>query len=81
MSKVHKATWLHKLPSTPQEVRALAQRVAEAGFEMLIPCVKQSSGIADYQSKVAKVRDEYKTWDPLMVLAEESNKLGLSVHA
>jgi uncharacterized lipoprotein YddW (UPF0748 family) len=81
MAKIHKATWLHKLPSTPQDVKALAQRVAEAGFDMLIPCVKQITGIADYQSKVARVRDEYKTWDPLMVLADESNKLGLSIHA
>ncbi len=81
MPKIHKATWLHKLPSTPEEVRAVARRVADAGFDMLLPCVKQTSGIADYQSKVARVRAEYAGWDPLMVLAEESNKLGLKVHA
>lgn len=81
MSKIHKAMWLHKLPSTPEEVRAVARRTADAGFDMLLPCVKQPNGIADYQSKVANVRTEYSDWDPLMVLAEEANRVGLKIHA
>lgn len=81
MSEFHKATWLHKLPSTVDETKAVAQRLADAGFDLLIPCIKQVTGIVDYQSKVANVRAEYKDWDPLMVLAEEANDLGLSVHA
>jgi len=81
MPKARKATWLHKLPSTRDEVRRVAGRLAEAEFDLLIPCVKQPSGIADYQSSVAKVRDEYRGWDPLMVLAEEAGRVGLAVHA
>jgi len=81
MSKVWKAIWLHKLPSTPDEVKGLAQRLSDAGFDLLIPCIKQVTGIVDYQSHVANVREEYQSWDPLMVLAEEAKRLGLSVHA
>ena len=81
MSKVWKATWLHKLPSTPDEVEGIAQRLSDAGFDLLIPCIKQVTGIVDYQSRVANVREEYRSWDPLMVLAEEAERLGLSVHA
>lgn len=44
-------------------------------------CVKQTSGIADYHSTVANVREEFTSWDPLMVLAEEANRLKLDVHA
>lgn len=76
-----KSVWLHKLPSTPDAVKGVAQRLADAGFDLLVPCIKQPSGIADYHSKVATVRAEFKTWDPLMVLAEEANRLGLDVHA
>ena len=81
MNPAKKATWLHQLPSTQEEVRRIAQRLAEAGFDLLIPCVKQVTGIADFQSKVASVRSEFATWDPLLVLAEEANRLGLAVHA
>ena len=79
MSKIHKTMWLHKLPSTPEEVRC--SPATDAGFDMLLPCVKQPNGIADYQSKVANVRTEYSDWDPLMVLAEEANRVGLKIHA
>jgi uncharacterized lipoprotein YddW (UPF0748 family) len=81
MSKVWKATWLHKLPSTPEDVKTVARRLANAGFDLLIPCIKQVTGIADYHSRVANVRAEYRDWDPLMVLAEEANAVGLAVHA
>lgn len=81
MSTVKKATWLHKLPATPEAVKTVLRRLADAGFDLLIPCIKQVSGIADYHSKVARVREEYRDWDPLAVLAEEAGRVGLGVHA
>lgn len=81
MNSFKKAVWLHKLPSTPEAVKGVAQRLADAGFDLLIPCVKQVTGIVDFHSNIANVREEFKTWDPLMVLAEEANRLGLAVHA
>ncbi len=80
-SKIYKATWLHKLPSTPDAVRGIAQRLAAADFDMLIPCIKQPNGIVDYQSTIAHVRDEFRSWDPLEVLCEEAARLGLDIHA
>ena len=79
--KIWKATWWHKLASTPEQIKKDIQRLVDAEFDMLIPCVLQTSGIADYQSKIANVREEFKGWDPLMVAAEEANRLGLSIHA
>jgi len=81
MPTPHKATWLHRLPSTPDQVKQIVHRLASAGFDMVIPCVKQVTGIADYQSRVAEVRQEFRTWDPLMVMAEEAAGEGLAVHA
>ncbi len=81
MTQISKAVWLHKLPSTADAVRGIAHRLADAGFDLLIPCVKQVTGIVDYHSTVAKVRAEYQSWDPLRVLAEEANAVGLNVHA
>lgn len=77
----HKATWLHKLPSTESDVRGVARRLAEAEFDLVIPCVKQTSGIVDYQSRIANVRKEFRTWDPLEVLCDEAGRLGIDVHA
>lgn len=81
MKQAKKAVWLHNLPPTPEAVKRVAQRLAEARFDLLIPCVKQVTGIADYASRVANVNEKFESWDPLMVLAEESNRLGLAVHA
>lgn len=81
MSNLRKAVWLHALPDTPAAVKRIAQRLAEARFDLLIPCVKQVTGMADYHSHVAKVNDKFRAWDPLAELATEANRLGLAVHA
>ncbi|OPZ84874.1 MAG: hypothetical protein BWY76_01667 [bacterium ADurb.Bin429] len=75
------ATWLHSLPQTPDAVRVKIQRLADAGVDLLIPCVKQVDGLVDYPSEVANVRPEYQGWDALMVAAEEANRRGLAIHA
>ncbi|HOS42487.1 MAG TPA: family 10 glycosylhydrolase [Armatimonadota bacterium] len=81
MSTPKIATWLHSLPRTPEAVRATVQRLADAGVDLLIPCVKQTDGLVDYPSVVANVRPEYQGWDALMIAAEEANRRGLAIHA
>jgi uncharacterized lipoprotein YddW (UPF0748 family) len=78
---IHKAVWLHKLPTTEDKVRGVVQRLADAGFDMLLPCVKQTSGVADFRSRTAKASDEYRDFDPLAAVAEEGNRRGLKIHA
>lgn len=75
-----KGTWLHRLPNTPEGIRAVVDRLAGAGFDMLIPCVKQPSGIADYPSRLARVHPPFQGIDALKICAEESNRAGLQVH-
>ena len=81
MSKVGKATWIHHLPKEgPDAVRQVARRLADAGFDLLIPCIKNPDGYIDYHGKVANIRPEFQEWDPLRVLTEEARKVGLKVH-
>ena len=81
MAKTWKATWTHKFAGTADEVRQDVRKLADAGFDLLIPCIKQVTGIVDYHSSVARVREEYRDWDPLMVAAEEAQRVGLKIHA
>jgi uncharacterized lipoprotein YddW (UPF0748 family) len=78
---LRKATWLHALPTTPDGVQTLVHRLADAGFELLIPCVKQVDGYVDYPSAVANMHEEYRGFDALLATAEEANRVGLAVHA
>ncbi len=82
MSTFRKGLWLHHLGpfQTPDAVREMVHRVRDWGFDLLIPCVKMYDGWADYHSKIALVRPGWEEFDPLMVLAEEANALGLEVH-
>jgi uncharacterized lipoprotein YddW (UPF0748 family) len=81
MTQLHKACWLHKFPSSPKEVRTIAHRLEDAGFDMLLPCVKQPDGTIDYHTEVGNIREEFRDWDPLRVLVEETEGMELSVHA
>jgi uncharacterized lipoprotein YddW (UPF0748 family) len=82
MDRFGKATWIHHLPSEgPDAVRQVARRLAEAGFDAVIPCVKNPDGYADWASRVAKVRPVFADWDPLATLCEEASRVGLQVHA
>ncbi|MHC4887658.1 MAG: glycoside hydrolase family 10 protein, partial [Planctomycetota bacterium] len=81
MSSVWKGTWLHKLADTEDAVRQDVKRLADAGFDMLVPCIYQTDGTADYASSVGNVRPSFRDWDPLAVCAEEAEKQGLAIHA
>ena len=82
MSNIAKAAWIHHLPKEgPDAVRRVARRLSEAGFDLVIPCIKNPDGYLDYHGTTANVRPEFKDWDPLQVLAEEARRVGLKVHA
>lgn len=76
-----KATWAHLPQDGPDAVRGVARRLADAGFDAIIPCLVYPDGYALYQSRVAKVNPAIAGWDPLEVLCDESSKVGLEVHA
>ena len=81
MSSIGKATWIHHLPKEgPDAVRQVARRLADAGFDLVIPCIKNPDGYIDYHGQVANVRPDFKDWDPLRVLTEEARKVGIKVH-
>ncbi len=81
MSTFRRGLWQHLLNRypTPDDLRRMVNQTKEWGFDLLIPCVKLYDGWADYYSQVALVRPGWE-FDPLMVVAEEANRIGLEVH-
>ena len=79
----HKAVWSHPrrdYADGKETVRPMVQRLAEAGFELIVPCLKVH-GPVYYQSKIAHVDPVFTGWDPMEVLADEAGKAGIKVHA
>ena len=79
----HFATWAHSVSNfgeNPQEVERHVKRLADAGFGLIIPCVKNPPGYADFITDVAKVNPSYPDWDVLKVLAESATEHGMKVH-
>jgi uncharacterized lipoprotein YddW (UPF0748 family) len=76
-----KAAWAHLPLESPDAVRDLAKRLANAGFDAIIPCLVSPDGSAIYQSRVARVDPAIAGWDPLEVLCDEAGQAGLEVHA
>jgi uncharacterized lipoprotein YddW (UPF0748 family) len=54
--------------------------LAAAGFDLIIPCVKNRPGDLDFRTDVGKVNPEYPDWDPLAVLNEAAQARGMKVH-
>ncbi len=80
MGRFPKATWIHRLPKEPEAVRDVARRLAEADFDLVIPCVINPDAFLDYHSSVGNVREHFKDWDPLEILVEEAHEVGIQVH-
>lgn len=77
------ATWAHSVSnfgSNQDEVRRHVERLNTAGFELIIPCVKNPPGYVDFRTEVAIVNPSYPGWDPLRVLAESADEHGMKVH-
>lgn len=82
-NQFHFATWAHRVTNfgdNHQEVEMNVKRLANAGFELIIPCVKNPPGYADFKTDVAEVNPSYPDWDPLKVLAESAAEHGMKVH-
>lgn len=82
--KFHYGTWAHSVSNfgdNPDKVKQHVKRLADAGFELIIPCVKNPPGYADFRTDVAEVNPSYPDWDPLRVLAESATEHNMEVHA
>ncbi len=82
MSDFGLAVWSHQITDfgTKNEVGEHAERLADAGFDILIPCVKNPPGSADFVTDVADVNPAYPRWDPLQVLIDACQAKGVKVH-
>ncbi len=81
MAKFHKAVWGGPNPAEgPAAVAPVVDRLARAGFDLIIPFMECADSSVKYQSKIALIDPVAEDWDPLAVLAEEAQKAGLKVH-
>lgn len=79
--KIHKAVWgSPDYAEGPDGITRAVRKLAEAGFELIIPFVECADGSVKYHSKIANVNPAFKDWDMLAVLTEEAQKAGLKVH-
>jgi uncharacterized lipoprotein YddW (UPF0748 family) len=83
MAAFHKAVWSN--PGTdyadgPDSVGPMVDRLARAGFDLIVPVVKGGGGYVSYHSRIGKVHPRFQAWDPLRVLAEEAKAAGMKVH-
>ena len=83
MSRMRKGVWLHWIERLGgrEGVERFVKRYADAGFDLLIPCVKQVNGVVEYHSRLAVVRPAFREWDPLAYMAEAARKAGIGLHA
>ncbi len=82
-NKFHFATWAHRVSNfgdNNKEIEMNVKRLSDAGFELIIPCVKNPPGYADFKTDVAEVNPSYPDFDPLKVLAESATEHGMKVH-
>ena len=78
-----KGVWLHSIPRLggKQGIEAFVKRYADAGFDLLVPCVKNPDGLVDYHSRVARVNPASLEYDPLAYLAAQARAAKIKVHA
>lgn len=83
MAKMKKGVWLHSIPSLKGKsgIERFVRRYADAGFELLIPCVKNIDGLLDFHSRIGRVRPESQAWDPLAYMAQVARQAGIKIHA
>lgn len=79
----HKAVWSSPTADYadgPDAVGPMVDRLAQAGFDLMIPVVKGGDGYVSYHSKIAKIRPSFADWDPLAVLVQKAKTAGIKVH-
>jgi len=82
MAKFGLGTWSHSVYDfgDKDQIQRHADRLAKGGFKLLIPCVKNPPGFADFFTDVADVNRRYPDWDPLRVLIGACQERGIKVH-
>ncbi len=77
------AAWLHDITGfrSERDVEAYADRLAEIGYDIFIPCVKNMHGALGFLTGGGDVNADYPTWDPLKVLIGACRARGIRVHA
>jgi uncharacterized lipoprotein YddW (UPF0748 family) len=82
MKKFGLGVWAHSVHDfgDAESIARHAARLADAGFDLLIPCVKNPPGYADFRTDIAAVNPKYPDWDPLRVLITECQKRSVKVH-
>jgi uncharacterized lipoprotein YddW (UPF0748 family) len=81
MPSIHKAVWLHRLPSTKHECVEIVDNLARARIELLVACVKYMDGLVEYPSKIARIRPGLEKFDPLTELCQLTSQHGIKLHA
>ena len=76
------AVWSHRITDfgARDEIETHADALAEGGFDILIPCVKNPPGAVDFVTDVADVHEDYPDWDPLKLLIDACQARGVKVH-
>lgn len=76
------AVWAHGLKDfgDPERMKEHVGRLADAGVDILIPCVKNPPGAVDFATDLADIADGYAEWDPLRSLIECCREKGIKVH-
>ncbi len=82
MRKLKKAVWIATFNElrTRAEIDRLVERYADAGFDLLLPCVKGIDGVVAYPGADAPVRANLPSWDPLEAFVSSAHAVGLKVH-
>lgn len=83
MGKFHKAVWsspTSDYADGPDSVGPMVDRLAQAGFDLIVPVVKGGDGYVSYSSRIGRVHPQFETWDPLRVLVQRAKAAGMKVH-
>ncbi len=81
MAGLGKGIWLHRMPDTAEGCDQVVNRVADAGIELLIPCVKFMDGMLEYPSEVGPVRPGFEKFDALGAMCASAKKKNIKLHA
>jgi uncharacterized lipoprotein YddW (UPF0748 family) len=69
------------MPDTAEGCDRVVNRLADAGFDLLIPCVKFMDGMLEYPSEVGPVREGFEEFDALEAMCASAKKKNIKLHA
>ncbi len=82
MSEFGLGVWSHNIKDFggKNELKERIAALADAGFDLVIPCVKNPPGVVDFFTDAANVNPAYPEWDPLEVLIKACQAKDMKVH-